>query len=282
MTEQSLAERGRPLQGAPWTLVSGLGSACLLLAVGASGPTYEQETSSADQVTACVEANAPKRTMKQRLELESVDRTGEKSSMKLKLEWKRGEDGLAKMVMRISSPPGVRGTAFLMVGQEGGENDLFTYLPEVGRVRRITSRMTSGSLFGSDFSYEDVEHLQRIADAGSSKRIPDAEAEGRTAYVLEGTPDPASGSAYTRIVSYIDRERCTPLRIDFYEDDEIRKRLTAPPEKVVQENGIWIPYELSITDSEEETRSVMRIEEVELDVDIPDGHFSQGALERRR
>ena len=169
------------------------------------------------------------------------------------------------------------------VEREGRENDLFSYLPELGRVRRVTTRSASGSLFGSDFSYEDVERLEHLAETGSSRRLADAVIQGRPVYVLEGTPEPDSGSAYSRVVSYVDRERCVPLRIEFYERvGEIRKVLEAPPEKAVKEGSVWIPTEISMEDRHNGTRSVMRVEEIELDVEIPDRTFSQGALERRR
>ena len=42
--------------------------------------------------------------------------------------------------------------------------DQFMYLPELRKVRRVTKRSVAGSMFGTDFSYEDFERFQARMD----------------------------------------------------------------------------------------------------------------------
>ena len=40
------------------------------------------------------------------------------------------------------------------------QNDMFMFLPELGKTRRITTQMVQGNMMGTDFSYEDFQRLQ--------------------------------------------------------------------------------------------------------------------------
>ena len=109
------------------------------------------------------------------------------------------------------------------------------------------------------------------------------ELAGRPAWRIETTPAPEENSVYSRIVAFIDRERCVPLGAELYEaGPEPGKRLEVPPGRVVREGAGWVPMQLSMEDLENGTRSVMTVKDVELDVDLPDRNFTQSALRRRR
>lgn len=256
--------------------------AALLIATPALG-AEDAAPATLDSVSACVRANAPAKTMRQRVELKIVDRMGDGRSYDLKGEWKRDEDGLSKAMLRVSAPPDLRGSAFLMLEQADRQPDLFSYLPELEKVRRITVRAAAGQLFGSDFTYEDIRRIQNLAEAANSVLLGEEEVAGRAAWKIETTPGPEDGSVYTRIVSFVDRERCVPLGAELFETGpEPSKRLEVPPGRVVREGGGWVPMQLSMEDLENGTRSVMTVKDVELDVDLPDRNFTQSALRRRR
>jgi hypothetical protein len=221
--------------------------------------------------------------MRQQIELRTEDRVGEGRTYEVRGEWKKDEDGLSMLLLRVSAPADLRGSAFLMLEREDRDPDLFSYLPELEKVRRITVRSAAGSLFGSDFSYEDVERLQNVASASGSVLRGEEDRDGRPAWRVETTPAPEDGSSYTRILSWVDRERCVPLRVEFYErEGEPAKVLTAPPGQVTREGEGWVPMELRLENLAEGTRSILLVKDVELDVEIPDKNFTQSALRRRR
>jgi outer membrane lipoprotein-sorting protein len=261
-----------------------LAAAGLAIAPGARGQTADAVPGkSIQEVSDCVTANAPARTMRQQVELESTDRAGDGRRYDMTIEWKKGDNGLAKTLMRLTAPPDLRGSAYLMIEREDRQPDLFSYLPELERVRRLTVRAAAGSLFGSDFSYEDMRWLQNFADSARSTLLGSEDAEGRPVWRIETKPTPEDASAYINIVSLIDRERCVPLRFEFYErEGKLTKLITVPPSHVVREGKRWVPMEISIEDKEAGTRSAMIVKNVELDIDIPDKRFTQQALRRRR
>jgi outer membrane lipoprotein-sorting protein len=267
-----------------WTTARFAALAAAGLGVAAAAVAQPDGTpATLESIERCVADNAPARTMRQRIELRTEDRMGDGRRYDVKGEWKKGDDGLSKLLMRVSAPADLRGSAFLMIEREGREPDLFSYLPELEKVRRITMRSAAGSLFGSDFSYEDMQRLHDVVDTSSSVLLGEDEQEGRPSWQVETRPAAETGSAYSRIVAWVDRERCVPLRMEFYErDDAPAKVLTAPPAEVVQEGAGWVPTELRLENVGQGTRTLLSVKDVELDVELPDKDFSQGALRRRR
>lgn len=239
----------------------------------------------------CVKANLPKHSSVQTVEFRSLDRVGNERKIKARIYWQRFDDGLTKLRLKVSEPPDLRGTALLLIEKKDGV-DMFIYLPDLERVKRVTSRMLSGSLFGSDFSYEDFMQLQGIGSGGRHE-LRDASSEpannsandppvvDASLQVVVHHPGPESGSSYTRVVSYWDRESCTLVRSEMWESGERpRKILEVDPTAVFSSKGARIPGKLVMTDVRDQTSTHLSIDEIEIDVKIPRKIFSASALGR--
>ena len=142
----------------------------------------------------------------------ATDRMGAVTESRAEIHWKRFESGLSKLLVRVSAPPDLRRAGLLLIEKEGGRRDMFMYLPEIDKVKRVTGRMLTGSMFGTDFSYEDFERLQGFTDPSASRSLPDVTLDGAAALVTETRPAPSQESAYGRIVSFIDRATCVALQ----------------------------------------------------------------------
>lgn len=262
---------------------SGLAAICLLLSTGLPLGAGAEEGKTIEEISACTKANLPKSSSVQEVDLESVDRLGSKSTSHSKIYWQKSSDGLSKALTRVTDPPSVRGSSTLILQRPNGENpDIFSFLPEIGRVRRVTQNHVSGSFLGTDFSFEDFERLQGLAEDSNRKRMPDQELDGRPVYVIEGTPSRGEDSSYEFVRSYIDRDTCVTIRTEFFEKpDKILKILTADPASIQNHEGRNIPHVVRAEDKKEGTYSEMRVESVEMDVKIPRKYFSQRALEVR-
>jgi hypothetical protein len=252
--------------------------AVLLFATLPARPATEPRTP--EEIRSCSESNRPRETSVQTVSLQAKDRVGAINTSRAKLYWRKFDDGLSKVMMRFYAPPDLRGTGLLMLEKEAKRNDLFVYLPELGRVKRVTSRMTSSSMFGTDFSYEEFERIQGMAETTPVSRLDDDVFAGRPTWVIESRPGEESGSAYERIVSFVDQSNCTILRTDFFErGDEARKTLTADPESITEEDeGIWIVRRYLMRDLRDETETALVIESVEIGGKIGRKTFSQREL----
>jgi outer membrane lipoprotein-sorting protein len=241
-------------------------------AAGAAGGMQEVE--------ACVQANLPATSSRQTVELRSRDRTGSERVLGGQVNWKRLEGGHSGWLLLLQQPPDVHGSAYLMLEKDVGEQ-MWVYLPEIKRARRIHPNTMAGSLFGTDFSYEDVKYLQRISSQTGAQRMPDVVEDGRKLYVVQVTPPPEEGSAYERVVGFVDQSSCVPLRIEFYEKGgERAKTLSVDPGSVTREGKGWVPRSVAIRDVKNESETKLVVSKVELDADLPDRLFSLTTLER--
>lgn len=238
------------------------------------------ELKTAEEIDACYQANFPETTSIQTVSMNSKDRIGAITTSKSTLWWKKMEDGKSKVMMKFFKPAEMRNAGLLMLEKENG-TEMFIYLPMLEKVKRVTSRMTSSSMFGTDFSYEEFEQLQGIAEDSPSERLADDTIDGRPAYVLETKPGPESDTAYERIKTWIDKETCVSLKSEFYErGDKLRKVMSARTETITQEGDLWMAREIVMRDLRDDTETVMVIEKVEIGVDIPRSRFSQSQLLR--
>jgi hypothetical protein len=246
------------------------------LALPADGATL-------DEVLACTQKNAPKTALVQTVELVIVDRAGGERKHEAKLMAKRFESGLGRVLVRVEEPADVRGTAFLLIQVDQGRSDMYLYLPELKKVRRITSRTLRGKFLGSDFAYEDLERLLASSRQADVTLAPDAEKDGRKVWTVEATPRPDAGSAYTRIVSSIDQETCVPLEIAFYAKGEApSKVLSVDPARITKEGDIHVPRLVRMRDVDAGTESRLVTHAIEVDPELKDVLFSHGALEKGR
>ena len=252
---------------------------CILALLAGARAQATEFGPGAEEVQRCAEKNMPERTARQRVEFERRDRAGNVRRMEATVLWKRNGEKVSRMLVRVEAPPDERGTAFLMIESEDG-SEMWSYLPELGRVRRVTSR-SAGSVLGTDLSYEDLEELQLAAPRARVERLPDAMLDGRAVYVLAGFPAPDSGSAYARILSQIDRESCVALRTT----------LEAPGERVVKEIRIdfvdlerrgerWLPRKARLRNLDNASETLLSIEKQEIDLELPDRLFTQGELSK--
>lgn len=122
-----------------------------------------------EEVQRCMERNLPERTARQKVVFERRDRAGNERRIDTTVWWKRDAQDRSRMLALVEAPPDERGTGFLMIEGESG-TELFSYLPELGRVRRVTSRSAS-SFLGTDLSFEDLEELQTVASRARVERL---------------------------------------------------------------------------------------------------------------
>jgi hypothetical protein len=254
--------------------------AVLLVALLFATPASALET--AEEIRACVRGNLPERTSVQTIELESLDRAGGRRTLVAQLHWKRFGEGQHRLRIRVDKPQDLRGSSYLVI-EKDTTDDMFMYLPATQRVRRITSGMISDSLWGTDFGYEDIKHLQGIAAEGEVERLADSTVADRAVYVLSMVPASNAESSYSKIVSFVERNSCLAIRTEFYErGDAPRKVLLADPYQLTREANRWSARSVEMRDLESKTRSQLRVVETRDDVEIPDRTFNPTLLGRGR
>ena len=249
------------------------------LSIRASAQEDAEAQPSLEELTDCVRGNFPTESSIQEVKLTVRDRSGASSALQAKVWWSRVKAKQSRALIRVTAPPDIKGAAVLMIERDGG-SDLFLYSPELKKTRRITTHTLGGSLFGSDFTYEDFQQVQGLA-MGKATRLPASELDGKAVEGFEQKPEPETGSMYERIVTRVTRETCIPVQSDMYRPGgELKKVMTVSAEDVIEESGARIPKRLTMTDKIGGTSSTLEILSMQINKKIPRKVFDLGNLER--
>jgi hypothetical protein len=252
----------------------------VVVVAGAGARAEEDAPASASaEVESCLRRNMPKRSSVQSVRFDTTDRLGSTRTIEGKIFWRRGEDDAhSKTLVRVEAPPELRGSSYLLI-EKPGTLDIFVYLPEYQKVRRITAHALAGSLFGTDFSYEDMMRLRHVFEQQHGARLPDEAVGARAAYVLELRPAPETGSSYERVRAWVDRASCVPLRMEFVaKGGALAKELVTDAATLAQRGELWLASGFLLRDLHEQTETTLRLGDIEMDVDLPDRLFSERAL----
>jgi hypothetical protein len=233
-----------------------------------------------EELRTCVRQNFPKQSSIQEVKLRVEDRGGSTRDLDAKIWWNRLKAKRSRALIRVLAPEDVRGSSVLMIERDGG-SDLFLYSPEMRKTRRITTHTLAGSLFGSDFTYEDFQNLQGLAMDGAAKRLPASIVDGREVDGFEQRPAPGSGSQYERVVTYVTREGCIPFKSEMFESGgALRKVMTASVDELIEEAGVKIPRRIRMEDKLGGTSTVLEIGSAQMNVKIKRRVFDLTSLER--
>jgi outer membrane lipoprotein-sorting protein len=175
--------------------------------------------------------------------------------------------------IRILSPAKDEGTGFLM-----RKPNLWMYVPRVERTMRIPPSMMLQSWMGSDFTNDDLVRESSQLDDYDHRLLgvdPKPEgAPGKRAYVVEYRPHEDAPVVWGRIVAWIETDHYTPLRQEFYDESGAKLRIFKLSD-VREAEGRWFPHRWEMDPLEKPGhRTVIDIDEIHFDVEIPDRIFT--------
>lgn len=186
---------------------------------------------------------------------------------------------LAKVLIRVSYPSGVRHTGYLIITKDPGPDDQFAYLSSMRRVRRVDLKHTS--LLGTDFTFYDVA-FQDIEDS-DYVRLPDEVIDGTPVYVVETQFKDTTESDYHHIVMYLEKEHYVPLRVRYWDEFDVEvKEMKASQSSIRSFGDVWVATESTMTNLLEQTSSTLWIDQLDTEPDFESRHFSTSVLMRGR
>jgi hypothetical protein len=251
----------------------------LALALGLAAPGAGAE--GVAEVAACLARNLPRDAARQEVLFVSRDRAGSERQIRAEVVWKRFEGDRVRVRARVEAPEDLRDSAVLWIQRDDGGADLFAWLPELKKTRRIQTASLGGSLFGSDFTYEDFQQLHGMALAGATQLLPQAELEGTPVWVVERRPAAEAGSVYERVVTFVERERCLLLRAEMWEPGgRLRKVLSVDAEAPFEQDGVRVPRRVLLEDQRRGTTTRLELLELDLAHAVRRADLTPTALER--
>jgi hypothetical protein len=215
------------------------------------------------------------------LRLTAHGQAGDKTVLVLRLYGRRNLKGLGQLFLRVEAPEDLRGTSLLMLQREDGESAIYLASPGQPTPRPIRGPERTTGMFGTDFSYEDLERVQHGWRPGAAEivELPAKPVSDRPAYVVEVRP---RDSRWERIVFSLDQESCLPLLVRFFEPGRKlpRKELTVDPRTHVKHGELWVVHSAIMRDREGDTTTHMMVDSHAQEALLPDDQFTVEGLER--
>ena len=253
-----------------------------LLGIVAGAPgAAATERKGVGEILECLQRTRPLTNTVRTIRLVSRDRIGEERLLRGKVYGGVSRTGFRTLLLELSDPESVRGLTVLIT-ERAGANHLFVSPAGLPEVRQIRGAPGASRLFGTDFSYEDLERLYGLDLPSETHKLGSSETpvEGRPFWLLETTPDQET-SSYERIVSLIDEETCVLLRAEMFESGFTpRKILTANPDSVTREGSTWVARDIMLRDLRDQTQTRLVIDDVDLAVEHVGVPFTPDELEQ--
>lgn len=196
-----------------------------------------------------------------------------KRSMSMKM-WSRGDE--YAMVL-VTAPARDKGMSTLKI-----EDEVWNYMPSIGRTVKLSRSMMSQSWMGSDFTNNDLVQEVSVITDYDHKMLPEKVIEGRKCWTLELIPHEDVAVVWGKVVITIDQKDYLQLRSEFYDEDGILVNVMEAS-KIMEMGGHTIASRLEMIPVEEDGhKTVMEYTSLKFDQDIEKSFFSVQNMQRVR
>ena len=187
-----------------------------------------------------------------------------------------GSHGNSKVVIRFTAPPEVKGVALLVVNHPDRSSDQWMWTPALARDRRIALQDRSARFFGTDFSFEDLE--ERDVNQHEYRLTGEETVDGAACWRIESRPRESKTSQYTLSRVWVRKDNYVPAQYENLVKDQVVRRLHQ--REIQNMQGIWTPRLLEMHDLRRNSRTILRIQKLEYNVQVQEQDFTVQALRR--
>lgn len=173
-------------------------------------------------------------------------------------------------LIRFLAPADIKGTGFL----SRSSDNMWLYMPALGKVRRIAGHVSTGNFMGSDFNYKDLSSEGLAKDFTATV---ESYKDGEYQLVLKPKP---SDSVYSMVKIWVKDDTFVPLKMEFYDPSgKLLKNLLNTEIKKVGTK--WFPMSMTMTNVQENHKTEITVKEIKIDTDLSDRLFTDRALKEQ-
>jgi hypothetical protein len=164
----------------------------------------------------------------------------------------------------VLAPADLRGVAFLLQEMPANDNDqLWTYVPAIGRVRNVVGPEAFSAFLNSDFTYSDLG-FRTLRSTYALKG--EETTNGARTYRVEETP--VQRWYYARTVTLVAADSFLPVERDFF-DPANQPWKVEHFDKVTAVGGVPTPLSTTIDDTQSKSRSSLVVTDLRYGADVP-------------
>jgi len=202
-----------------------------------------------------------------------IDRPDWTRSLSIR-SYSKGEDFA---MIYILAPPRDRGTSFLK-----RRNEIWQWVPSIGRVVKIPPSMMMQSWMGSDFTNDDLVRGASAVDDYEHSFLNDTVVDGAPVWRIEMVPLPTAPVVWERVVMWVGKENFIQRRIEFFDQGNILVNVMVM-DNIRQMGGRTIPTRMEMIPQDQPgRRTVIEYQAIEFDVPLDESFFSQQNMRRIR
>jgi len=241
---------------------------CLLFS-GIMAYAASETTLTVDEIMDKVDETKPDFiTQKTISEMILIDKKGNEEIREMIMFSQEGENGKRSTLVRFLSPKSQKGITILNVND--GE-EIRLYMPAYGKPRR----MAGGDEFmGTGLSYEDMN--MNYEDEDYEKKLLE---ETESVYIIEVIPS-GEDLSYEKIIITVDKEKFYTKEVEFYDMSENLTKTLEIAKIEIDDKGKVTPMEIVFTNTEENKKTKIVIKEIEYDIELSSGFFSNRTLSK--
>jgi len=209
-----------------------------------------------------------------------------KSVMKMKIirpTWERTisfkswTKGTEYSLALVTAPAQEKGQSFLK-----HKNEMWQWNPDISRMIKLPPSMMSQGWMGSDYTNDDILKESSIVVDYNHKILGSEKIEGYDCYKIELVPKEKAAVVWGKIVMWISKDLYLQMKSEYYDEEGYLVK-TELAYDIKEMDGRKIPTKFEIIPADEEKqKTVVRIEDIEFNVNIPDSFFSQQNMKRVR
>lgn len=186
--------------------------------------------------------------------------------------WSRGTEF---SLILITAPARDEGTAFLKRG-----NEIWNWVPNVGRTIKMPPSMMMQSWMGSDFTNDDLVRESSVVVDYEHVLAGEETINGYECYKVEMTPKPEAPVVWGRVDVWVSKDEYLQLRSEFYDEDgELINVMEGM--NVKEFDGRLIPARLEMIPMDKEGhKTVMEYKSMKFNEEIPESFFSVQNMRR--
>ena len=236
------------------------------------GVGFSQEEMSAKQIIARADKN-----MEGDSSISTMSMSIIRPTWKRTLEFKNWVKGSEFALTLVTAPAKEKDMTFLKRG-----NDMWNYLPKIGRMIKLPPSMMSQGWMGSDYTNDDVLNETSLVDDFSHKIVGKEEIEGRSCFMIEMIPHEESLVVWGMVISWVSEKEFLFMKKEYYDEDSylVRTELAGDIKKM---DDRFIPTRIEIIPADDpDQKTLVRILSMDFDVPIEDNFFSQQNMKRIR